>query len=734
MFSDSPAPPLPSVAEPSSSSPELVILQGVLERIVFANEQNHYCVGEVRDEASGKLVTILGTLPNVQCGETLELGGEWREHPTHGRQFAVSTFKATLPSSVHGIRKYLGSGLVPGIGAGLAQRIVDHFGAQTLQVIEEESKRLQEVDGIGAKRALEIKKAWDDQRALRQVLMFLQTYGVTVSQCLRLVKRYGNQAPRILREDPYVMANEIDGIGFRTADKLARNLGFANDAPARLAAGLIHTLQTLEEEGHTAVPAPHLREEAARLLECEPSELQLPLENLRQQGLLHSLGPDLLQTARLGRAEQSLADRLHTLRQAPSRLPPIKAPAAVTWAQERAGFAFAPEQQQALLMALQHPVSILTGGPGTGKTTILRALGQILRAKQVRVLFAAPTGRAAQRLAESTGSTAATIHRLLKYDAATGGFVFGRDRELPCDFLVVDESSMLDTQLAAALFKAVPPGAHLLLVGDTDQLPSVGPGQVLQDLIESQAFPVTRLQRIFRQGEDSGIVGLAHAILSGDAGLPPLHPQAHFDPERDLQFIPAAEPEACALRVREVWQALLRQGRKLDDLQVLVPMHRGPVGTAQLNANLQTVQGERPSLTLGTTTFALGDKVIFTRNNYDKGLFNGDLGRITAVNPTARTLSAVFDGERHDFDRGEMGDLSLAYAITVHKSQGSEFPVVLIPLVRQHFLLLQRNLLYTALTRGKQQVVLLGDPSAYRMAVRNQDSRRRVTGLGLRMR
>jgi exodeoxyribonuclease V alpha subunit len=731
-----PEAPLPKTVPALSPQAGEECLGGVLERIVFRNEENHYTIGELRPDKGKHALTVVGTLPEVQCGETLELVGTWVDHPAHGKQFKARAFRATLPSSVYGIRKYLGSGLVPGIGPTFAEKIVDTFGADTFRVIEEESARLREVPGIGKKRAGEIKTAWDSQRVLREVMMFLQTYGATVAQCSRIVRAYGNQAREVLLHDPYQVAREIKGIGFKTADRLALNLGFANDAPARLEAGVLHVLLELEDEGHTGFPADGLAAAATDLLEADGTKVTAAVQRLTEGGhLLAEPGSTLLQLPPTARAENILARSLRRLQGSPSLLPPIKVEAAVRWAQEKAGFGFAPEQAAAVRQALSAKVAILTGGPGTGKTTILRALVDILVAKKVRVVLAAPTGRAAQRMAQSTRHRAATIHRLLKFDPAGGGFTVNAQNPLRAGFVIIDETSMLDNALASALVRAIPAEAHLLLVGDADQLPSVGAGNVLHDLIASEAFPVTRLHHIFRQGAGSSVVEAAHGILAGRAQAPfPVDELGQIDRRHDLFFIRRPEALDCLRTVTELASRHLPLWYpKLDPImgvQILAPLHKGPAGIQRLNEELQkALNPDREGVRFGGVDYRLGDKVMQTRNNYDKGIFNGDLGRISHVNTHAGTAAVDFDGNIVELERTDLIDLSLAYAISIHKSQGSEFPILILPLVKGHFLLLQRNLLYTALTRGKRKVFFVGDPAAFAMAVRNTEAAIRQTDL-----
>lgn len=720
-------------AEPPSAGGERIT--GVLERVVFQNEETAFCIGELRVEKTREIVSIKGLLPGVECGETLDLSGRWQMHREYGRQFMVEGFRSRLPSSVHGIRRYLGSGLVPGVGKTYAAKIVEHFGADTLRVLEEESGRLREVEGIGPKRAREIKAAWDAQRAKREVMLFLQTYGVGLHHCRRILQHYGSGAKALLQENPYEIARVIEGIGFKTADRIALNLGFARTAPERVDAGLVYVLQSLEDEGHTAFERTTLLDEAARLLDAEVPALEGRLTSLVEASIIREVSPDLFQLPATERAETTIAGELRRLSKNGSALPAIRIEAALAWAQERAGFSFAEEQAEAIRQALRHKVSILTGGPGTGKTTILRSLTAILRAKEVKIVLASPTGRAAQRLAESCQRPASTLHRLLHFDPAAGGFQFNSRHPLSGDVFILDECSMLDTRLAAAFFAALPSMAHLVLVGDADQLPSVGPGNVLRDLIASGRIPVTHLSRIFRQDEESSIVAVAHRILAGQGAPPPLvRSPKDLDASRDIQFFELTESGACVEAVARLCKNWIpAQWGKETEFQVLAPMHKGIVGIQNLNRVLQASlnpppAGTRPLPPEARLPFRAGDRVLQTRNNYEKKVFNGDLGTIQSVEADGGLL-VRFDRDTVAYEKEAASELTHAYAISVHKAQGSEFPIVVLPLMRAHFLLLQRNLLYTAITRAKKKVIMVGDPGAYAMAVGNTGGTTRITAL-----
>ena len=690
-------------------------LEGVLERITFYNEENGFLIGKLKGQTKAAEIAVVGKAPKVQCGETLVLIGSWSTHPKHGRQFSFTSLKSKLPASAYGIRKYLASGLIHGIGKTYANKIVDHFGADTLRVISEESGRLREIEGIGKLRAKSIKEAWEEQKAVREVMMFLQTYGVTDALCLRLVRKYGNSAKTILETEPYRIIREVKGIGFKTADKIALNLGLASNGPARIDAGVLHTLQESEDEGHTHVERRELALNAANLLEADAQDVENRIDALMKEGEMVTSKPDWVQNPISARAEETLVRCLNNQSQTASSLPPIQVEKAIVWAQEKAGFSFADQQAEAVRQALQSKISILTGGPGTGKTTILRALVSILRAKKTKILLAAPTGRAARRMAESCSHFAQTVHRLLKFDPSQGGFTMNEQNPLTCDFVIMDEASMLDLRLAAALIRSIPPKAHLVLVGDADQLPSVGSGNVLKDLIQCELFQVTRLAVTFRQAENSGIVGLAHGILAGKGSPPPpVDSLSEINPQHDVHFIRAVTPEECVTAVTRLSKDILPRKFSIDpknDLQILAPLHRGIGGIGNLNDQLRdALNPNGATQVMGAMLFREGDKVIQTRNNYDKDVFNGDMGIIEAVDTLNGKVDIDFEGKKVSYQRMEINDLQPAYAISVHKSQGSEYPVVIFPLLKQHFMMLQRNLVYTGLPGRRKRLFLWETP------------------------
>lgn len=705
-------------------------LEGVLERILFQNEENGYLVGEFTPRKQKQSITIAGEMPRVQCGETLHVSGKWIQHAQYGAQFKVSSFESKLPNDVYGLKKYLGSGLIPGIGATYADKIVDKFGERTLEIISKETMKLQQIPGIGKERARKIQQAWAEQENIRGLMIFLQAYNIPLSACRKLVKLYGTEAAQLLKTDPYKVARETRGMGFSTADRIALNMGFANESGKRLRAGLLHFLETESEQGHTCMETTALLDHATEKLQCSRPPLEDALRALANEKEIIPLRGEtsLVQLARFARQETQIAQSLLEIAQHSSALPAIKVPEALQWAQEQSKIEFAPEQLLALRTALTTKLSILTGGPGTGKTTVLRSLVKILKAKKVRIVLAAPTGRAAQRMSEATYHFAQTIHRLLKPDPATGSFAHNAKSRLAVDFLVIDETSMLDTAIAASLFVAIPPSAHVLIVGDADQLPSVGAGAVLQDLIASQRIPAVSLQKIFRQKQGNSIVKVAHSIRHGFPQPPEESPAAGWR-TAGLHFLPAQSVEETMQHLEAVVSFLQKDQPDLLNTQLLAPIHRGSLGLIQLNKWLQEkINPHGMPTSFAHKSFRIGDKVIQTRNQYELHLFNGDLG-IIKEHPNADSLLVEFEREPKLIEEEAVNDLELAYALSIHKSQGSEFANVIVVLAKQHFVMLQRNLLYTAITRGKKRVFVIADPQAWAMAVQNQTLQKRVTHL-----
>jgi exodeoxyribonuclease V alpha subunit len=711
-----------------------IAVAGVVEKIVYSNSENGYVIAEIKPHQKGTPpITIKGTLPGLKCGECVSIIGRKVWHPTFGMQVEAESFTVTMPASVEAMRKFLSSGLVNGVGKGFAEKIVARFGDDTSRILNEESAKLREIPGLGEKRAKLIKTAWDEQKALREVMMLLQTYGIGLRRCMKIVRRYGNDAPRLLRDDPYALARDIDGIGFKTADAIALNTGVASDSPKRIEAGIVFAIGEAEADGHTALAPSELTERAMRLLGSNADKTREGLDDALKNGVLTTYH-NLIQLPGNARAEQSCAESLKRIVTSPSALPPIKIDSAIDWAEKRAGFSFAPEQTEAVATALRSKLCVITGGPGTGKTSILRAIVDILRAKKARITLASPTGRAAQRLAEATGMQASTLHRLLRIGAGEETTQDESKGTLEADIVIVDEASMLDVKLASALFNNIAKGAHLLLVGDADQLPSVGAGNVLADVISSNVAEVVRLKSVFRQSEDGGIVEEARKILAGDATLPP---QISLNalksgPLGEVSMLSTQSPEQLVEAVVAVCARWRGEGVEPLDMQVLSPMHKGRSGIQTLNAALQKVlnnKGGEGIEDMSGLSYRIGDKVICTRNNYDKSVFNGDMGLVIDVNSGEGIITASFGDHNAFFSRMELVDLLPAYAISIHKSQGSEFDFVVIPVMPEHLILLRRNLLYTAITRAKKHVVIIGSPDAWRMALSSNRAFKRITSL-----
>ena len=718
-------------------------LSGSVERVTFFNEENGFAILRIKVKGRFEAVTCLCALPSVHAGEWLEAEGAWLRDPTHGLQFKAASAKASAPTTREGIERYLGSGMIKGVREGFAKKLVAKFGVNIFDVIENESARLEEIPGVGAERRKAIKNAWAEQRQVREIMLFLYAHGAGTARAQRIFKTYGEKSIEVVRNDPYQLARDIHGIGFRTADEIAARLGVAPDSAKRALAGLRHVLQEAAgAEGHCALPRAELLARAVRLLGVAETVVESALAGgLKKADFIADPidGAELIYLPLLHAAEIEVARRVRALADSPSNYPTLDFAKATAWAEKQSGRELSASQRAALVTLLSSRIAVLTGGPGVGKTTLLDAYLRIVIAKEIEPVLCAPTGRAAQRLTAATGQPAKTIHRLLEARGG-GGFQRGPGRPLEGDLFVVDESSMLDLLLFDALLRALPPNASLLLVGDVDQLPSVGPGLVLRQLIESGLVPTARLTEIFRQSAASRIVVNAHRINAGE--MP--ERTGGKDADSDFFVIVRAEAADVAETILELVAQRIPAKFGLDprrDIQVLSPMNRGACGTRELNRRLQAAlnpprdDGGMSEVERFGWTFRVGDRVIQTENNYDKEVFNGDIGRLSHVDAAEREISVEFDGRKSAvrYDFAELDQLSPAYAITVHKSQGSEFPAVVIPIVSDQFLLLQRNLLYTAVTRGRQLVIVAAQTRALQRAVRETGSRRRVSGLLARL-
>ncbi|HZO88622.1 MAG TPA: AAA family ATPase [Chthonomonadaceae bacterium] len=777
---------------PAAEAPRpypLESLTGILERITFHNEENGYTVARLAVEGARDLVTIIGNFSNPIVGECLFCEGRWVTHRAFGRQFAVERHSTSKPATAFAIEKYLGSGLIKGIGPVMAKRMVDLFGLDTLDIIEQEPRKLLRVEGIGEKRVQMIQKAWDEQREIRNVMLFLQEKGVSATYAVKIYKTYGDKAIATVTENPYRLAQDIWGIGFKTADKIAQQLGIAPDSERRLEAGLLYTLSEATEFGHLYLPEPKLLQSAAEILGVEPEKLVPVLETMvASQAVLAEDMPEVEMAGRPMRAlyhpalyytEIGLAAQIRRRLSTPPGKP-LSQEKIRAWLekQEQAqGIALSEEQKQAVALALENRILVLTGGPGTGKTTVTNLIARAFEAQKKRLLLVSPTGRAAKRLSEVTGRDAQTIHRLLKFDPATHSFQYNETNPLPCDVLIVDEVSMLDAVLANNLLKAVPEGAQIVFVGDSDQLPSVGAGNVLGDLLDSGVVPSIRLTQVFRQAQESLIVTNVHRIRKGEFPLlvPPkergsynclfvevedltreptpqeleemrtkgeLNPDGMPDPEGfPLRILVKSGAEVGAEQVvKLVRRSLPALGYRGDDIQVLSAMHKGTLGVGYLNERLQDAlnpadpTGRRPELVRGSRRFRIGDRVIQLVNNYDKNVYNGDVGVIADIKPEDQLLTVRFPEGIVEYDFADYDELQLAYALSIHKSQGSEYKAVILVLHSSQYMMLQRNLLYTGLTRARNLCLLVGDKRAIGRAVRNDKTTRRYTRLAERLR
>nr|WP_199318284.1 ATP-dependent RecD-like DNA helicase [Leptolyngbya sp. FACHB-541] len=721
-------------------------MQGVVERLTYHSQESGYTIARLKAPRTSELVTIVGNFANIQAGQTLQLQGTWREHPKYGQQFQVVQYRETKPATLTGLEKYLGSGLIKGVGPVTAKRIVAHFGLETLEVIEHQIERLAEVPGIAKKRVKLIQAAWETQKAIKEVMLFLQGHGVSTTYAVKIYKQYGDESIATVTGNPYQLATDVYGIGFVTADAIARNLGIAPNSEFRYRSGTLHVLTEASEEGHCFLPKDELVNGVVKRLEIddhqpEPTQVSSIIQLMVSDGeLVEEEIPDtetrVYYAPPFFGAEKKLAERSQQLLNQPLT---VDLPRVQRWIDrftEKTGLQLSDQQRHAVEMAATQRVLILTGGPGCGKTFTTRTIVALWRAMGKAIALASPTGRAAQRLSEMTGQPAKTIHRLLEFDPKTMKFKRDQEYPIPAQAIVVDEASMLDLFLANSLFKAIPLDAQLLLVGDIDQLPSVGPGAVLQDLIASEKIPVVRLTQVFRQAQTSQIVSNAHRINQGQ--FPQLEPVSNV-PESDCLWLGAPEPQPGIQAIHDLITDLIPQlGFDVArDVQVLCPMTRGEVGTRNLNGVLQSLinppSSTKAQIERGGMVLRVGDRIIQKVNDYDREVFNGDLGVITAIDPEEQEVSVQFAERIVSYDYADLNEITLAWSVTIHKSQGSEYPVVILPLYMQHYLMLSRNLIYTGLTRAKKLAILVGPQKAIALAVRQVKDQQRYTLLEKRL-
>jgi len=721
----------------------LTDLSGQIERITYTNEENGFTIAKIKVRGYRDLVTVVGNLMNPKPGEILKMKGEWAHHPKYGEQFKIIHYKTTVPASVYGIQKYLGSQLIKGIGPVMAKRIVQTFGKDTLDVIEQEVEKLAMVDGIGKKRIHMIKTAWEDQKEIREVMLFLQTHGVSSGYATKIFKQYGDQSIDVVKENPYRLATDIFGVGFVTADSIAEKLGFSKNSKQRAEAGILYVLNQLAEDGHVYYPYEPLVLKCQKILgvECDiivnafaaiAKDNRIVIEDLNETIDEFRENNKAVYLAKFHVCEAGVANRLKTLTSVPKSIRKIDSGKAIEWVQQQLAITLATNQVEAIRCSVENKIMVITGGPGTGKTTIIHAILKIFSKLKIKMMLAAPTGRAAKRMNETTGHEAKTIHRMLEYSIQKGGFQKNEKKPLNCDLLIVDEASMIDTILMHHLLKAIPPTATLILVGDVNQLPSVGAGNVLKDIISSGAVPTVRLHDIFRQAKESMIIVNAHKINNGR--MPSLKTTGAGD---DFYFIEQDDPEDVLRIILELIKDRIpkRFGfDSIEDIQVLTPMHRGTIGAENLNVELQkTLNPGIDGLVRGNRTYRINDKVMQIKNNYDKDVFNGDIGRIKRINTEEQYVTIIFDDRHVDYEYSGLDEIVLAYAVSVHKSQGSEYPAVIIPILTQHYILLQRNLIYTAVTRGRRLVVIVGTRNALAIGINNDKTQKRFTYLRHRL-
>ncbi|MBY0529379.1 MAG: ATP-dependent RecD-like DNA helicase [Rhabdochlamydiaceae bacterium] len=701
-------------------------LYGYIESIVFTENERGFTVAKLKEPKKKDFTWIVGIMPSVQPGETIRCKGNWKHHPEHGQQFEVKSFDLEAPSDLLGIQKYLESGMIKGIGPIYAERIVKRFGLQTLDVLDKNPESLLDVSGIGEKRIEKIKSCWHEQRSIRDVMIFLRGHGVSPSFAQKIYKTYGDQSIQKVKTNPYRLAQEIHGIGFKTADSIAQGIGIPLDSPARIDGGISHMLWELSNEGHVCYPRGELVPIVQEALQITLAQVEQRVDAMIKCGEI-VYEHDLIWVKPLYLAEVGIARELSRLLKERCAIRPVAVEKAIPWVELLLKIGLAPEQATAVGMGVKEKTLIITGGPGTGKSTITKAILSITEKITTRLVLAAPTGRAAKRMTEITGKKAVTIHSLLEMDFKAGGFKRNRQNPIVCDLIIIDEASMIDTQLMNHLLKAVPNEARLILIGDIDQLPSVGPGNVLKDLIQSDAIPVIQLKKIFRQAAGSRIVMNAHAINAGQ------FPDISFQPRSDFRFISVEEPEEVVKVILDLVKSEIPRSchfHRFDDIQVLAPMKKGLMGIENLNVLLQQNLNPCPTplIRMGRC-FHVGDKVMQLCNNYEKEVYNGDIGKIVEIDLTEQQLKVVFDGKWVVYEFLEMDELALAYAVSIHKYQGSECPCVIIPVHTSHFKMLYRNLLYTGITRGKKLVVLVGSKKALSIAVRNEEVLKRYTGL-----
>jgi exodeoxyribonuclease V alpha subunit len=711
-------------------------IHGSVERVTFHSAESGYCVIRVKAKGHSDLVTLVGHLASVSPGEYVEALGTWAQHRDFGLQFKAEAVKTVHPSTIEGIEKYLGSGMIKGIGPHFAKKLVKAFGLNVFDTIENSPETLASVPGIGPVRIKKIKTAWKEQRVVRDIMVFLQSHGVSTAKAVRIYKTYGESAVSRVTANPYQLARDIHGIGFKSADVIAGHLGIEKNSVVRARAGVNHVLMERVSEGHCAYPKEELIQESSVLLEIDLVILQQAVDLEVGEGHLvpeEIEGRNCLYAAGIFKHEKDVAESLATLAHGKPAWGEIHSQKAIEWVEKKLTMELAPLQKEAVAQALRSKVLIITGGPGTGKTTLTRAILEILKVKNVSMSLCSPTGRAAKRLSECTGMEAKTIHRLLRFDPKKGGFLHNREKPFDSDLVLIDEASMVDVSLMHHLLKAVPPRAALIVVGDVDQLPSVGPGSVLSSLIESGGLPCVRLNQIFRQAAKSAIILNAHRINQG--ATPELRPQAK---ESDFHFVQSEEPENTVLKIIDLVKNRIPRHLKIDairDIQVLCPMNRGALGARALNLELQNALNPDPKVKVEKygTTFAPGDKVMVTVNDYDKEVFNGDIGFIKQLDLGEHEALVDFEGREVVFDFSDLDILTLAYATTVHKAQGSEYPAVVMPVAMQHFMMLKRNLLYTGVTRGKRLVVMVGQKKAVAIAIKAKNQGKRWNNLAPRL-